>query len=87
MMTEYSSGCVWTCDACGLESEDFPRVGPGSVVEAVAELRSRGWLIGRIGGEWSHYCSSERCRKVRGERSSAAAGELLDRVPNLKQVK
>jgi hypothetical protein len=85
MMTEYSSGCVWTCDACGLESEDFPRVGPGSVVESVAELRSRGWLIGRIGGEWSHYCANATCRKARADRSSTAVAELLDRP--LRSVK
>ena len=86
MLTECDTGLVWRCDHCQLETEDFPREGPGSCVEAVAELRSRGWLIGRIGGEWSHYCSSEHCRKARAERSAAATAELLDRVP-LQRVK
>ena len=50
MMTEYAEGLCWRCDSCGLETEDFPRTGGGSVVEAVAELRQRGWLIGRLRG-------------------------------------
>jgi hypothetical protein len=85
MMTEYAEGLVWRCDNCQLETEDFPRLGPGSVVEAVAELRSRGWLIGRIAGKYVHTCSAERCRKARAERSSAATAELLDRP--LRSVK
>jgi hypothetical protein len=85
MMTEYAEGLCWRCDSCGLETEDFPRTGGGSVVEAVAELRQRGWLIGRLRGEWSHYCSSPSCRKARAEKSAAAAAELLDRP--LRSVK
>jgi hypothetical protein len=79
MLIEYDTGCVWTCDSCGLETEDFPRVGPGSVVEAVAELRQRGWLIGRLAGEWTHYCASDSCRKARAEKSSATVADLLSR--------
>lgn len=85
MMMEYQEGLCWRCDACGLETEDFPRIGPGSAVEAVAELRQRGWLIGRIGGEWTHYCANAGCRKARAERSAAAVAELLDRP--LRSVK
>lgn len=85
MLTEYDTGLVWRCDHCQLETEDFPRVGPGSALEAVAELRQRGWLIGRLAGEWSHYCSSPVCRKARADRSSTAVAELLDRP--LRSVK
>ena len=24
MMTEYDTGLCWTCDSCGLETEEFP---------------------------------------------------------------
>lgn len=82
---EYSDCLQWVCDSCGFESEDFPRSGPGSVVEAVAELRRRNWLIGRIAGKYVHTCSNENCRKARAERSAAATAELLDRP--LRQVK
>ena len=67
MMIEYDTGLVWRCDSCQLETEDFPRIGPGSVVEAVAELRQRGWLISRIAGQYVHTCSNENCRKARAE--------------------
>ena len=86
MMTEYSDCFVWRCDSCELEA-DFARGGVGSMYDAVAELRARGWLISRMAGGWTHYCGAAGCRKARAERSATAAAELLDRVPNLKQVK
>ena len=52
MMNEYADCLCWTCDSCGLEAE-FPREGVGACATAVAELRQRGWLIARIGGEWT----------------------------------
>jgi len=49
MMTEYSDCFVWRCDSCELEA-DFARGGVGSMYDAVAELRARGWLISRMAG-------------------------------------
>jgi hypothetical protein len=68
MMSEYSDCFLWTCDSCGLEAE-FARGGAGSMYDAVAELRARGWLISRMAGGWSHYCSERQAVAKRGQRS------------------
>ena len=83
MMTEYSDCFVWRCDSCELEAE-FARGGVGSMYDAVAELRARGWLISRMAGRWTHYGNAD-CRKARADRSSTAVADLLDRP--LRSVK
>jgi hypothetical protein len=53
---EYDDSFVWKCDFCG-RSAEFP---PGDFWSALAELKSRGWLISREEDGWTHRCS--RCR-------------------------
>ena len=85
-MSEYEDVFIFSCDGCGLTAE-FDRGPPGTFMACVGEIRSRGWRMIREDGDWSHYCSGKECRASAAAKSSARANELLDRVPNLKQVR
>ena len=55
--SEWEDCFQWTCDGCS-KSAEFP---PGDFWQALAELKSRGWRIGRDNNGWSHHC--QRCQQ------------------------
>jgi hypothetical protein len=55
---EYDDCFVWRCDRCHTKAI-FP---PGNFWSALAELKSRGWLIEREDEGWGHTC--RRCVKA-----------------------